>query len=31
MILHELVRYYDRKARDPDPAQRLPSLRKMAG
>ena len=26
MILHELVRYYDRKARDPDPAQRLPSL-----
>jgi CRISPR-associated protein Csd1 len=26
MILHELVRYYDRKARDPDPAQRLPSF-----
>ena len=25
MILQELVRYYDRKARDPDPAQRLPS------
>jgi CRISPR-associated protein Csd1 len=26
MILHELVRYYDRKSRDADPAQRLPSL-----
>jgi CRISPR-associated protein Csd1 len=26
MILQELVRYYDRKAVDPDPAQRLPSL-----
>jgi CRISPR-associated protein Csd1 len=26
MILQELVRYYDRKVRDPDPAQRLPSL-----
>jgi CRISPR-associated protein Csd1 len=26
MILQELVRYYDRKARDPDPAQRLPRL-----
>ena len=26
MILQELVRYYDRKSRDPDPAQRLPSL-----
>lgn len=26
MILQELVRYYDRKARDPDPTQRLPSL-----
>ena len=26
MILHELVHYYARKARDPDPAQRLPSL-----
>jgi CRISPR-associated protein Csd1 len=26
MILHELVRYYDRKAGDPDPARRLPSL-----
>jgi CRISPR-associated protein Csd1 len=26
MILHELVRYYDRKARDPDPAQRLPGF-----
>ena len=26
MILQELVRYYDRKARDPDAAQRLPSL-----
>jgi CRISPR-associated protein Csd1 len=26
MILQELVRYYDRKALDPDPAQRLPSL-----
>ena len=25
MILQELVRYYDRKAIDPDPAQRLPS------
>jgi CRISPR-associated protein Csd1 len=25
MILHELVRYYDRKARDPDPSRRLPS------
>lgn len=25
MILQELVRYYDRKARDPDPARRLPS------
>jgi CRISPR-associated protein Csd1 len=25
MILQELVRYYDRKARDPDPAQRLPA------
>ena len=25
MILQELVRYYDRKARDPDPTQRLPS------
>lgn len=25
MILQELVRYYDRKALDPDPAQRLPS------
>ncbi len=25
MILQALVRYYDRKARDPDPAQRLPS------
>ena len=24
MILQELVRYYDRKAADPDPAQRLP-------
>lgn len=26
MILQELVSYYDRKSRDPDPAQRLPSL-----
>ena len=26
MILQELVRYYDRKSRDTDPAQRLPSL-----
>jgi CRISPR-associated protein Csd1 len=26
MILQELVRYYDRKARDPDPARRLPSF-----
>lgn len=26
MILHELVRYYDRKAIDPDPANRLPSF-----
>ena len=26
MILQELVRYYDRKARDPDPAKRLPSF-----
>ena len=26
MILQELVRYYDRKSRDPDPTQRLPSL-----
>lgn len=26
MILQQLVRYYDRKARDPDPSQRLPSL-----
>lgn len=26
MILQELVRYYDRKARDPDPARRLPSI-----
>jgi CRISPR-associated protein Csd1 len=26
MILQELVAYYDRRARDPDPAQRLPSL-----
>nr|MBA3624478.1 type I-C CRISPR-associated protein Cas8c/Csd1 [Methylibium sp.] len=26
MILQELVRYYDRKSRDPDPALRLPSL-----
>ena len=26
MILQELVRYYDRKSRDPDPAQRLPRL-----
>ena len=26
MILQELVRYYDRRARDPDPAKRLPSL-----
>ena len=26
MILQELVRYYDRKSRDPDPAQRLPSF-----
>ena len=26
MILQELVRYYDRKSRDPNPAQRLPSL-----
>ncbi len=26
MILQELVRYYDRKSRDADPAQRLPSL-----
>ena len=26
MILQELVRYYDRKALDPDPAQRLPRL-----
>ena len=26
MILQELVRYYDRKSRDPDPAHRLPSL-----
>jgi CRISPR-associated protein Csd1 len=25
MILQELVRYYDRKARDPDPGRRLPS------
>lgn len=25
MILHELVRYYDRKARDADPARRLPN------
>lgn len=26
MILQELVRYYDRKSTDPDPAQRLPSF-----
>ncbi|MEI7464124.1 MAG: type I-C CRISPR-associated protein Cas8c/Csd1 [Burkholderiales bacterium] len=26
MILRELVRYYDRKSRDPDPSQRLPNL-----
>ena len=26
MILQELVRYYDRKSLDPDPAQRLPSF-----
>ncbi|HWI11804.1 MAG TPA: type I-C CRISPR-associated protein Cas8c/Csd1 [Burkholderiaceae bacterium] len=26
MILQELVRYYDRKSRDPDPAQRLPNF-----
>ena len=26
MILQELVRYYDRKGADPDPAQRLPRL-----
>lgn len=26
MILQELVRYYDRKSRDPDPARRLPSI-----
>ena len=26
MILQELVAYYDRKARDPDPAYRLPSV-----
>ncbi len=26
MILQELVRYYDRKACDPNPAKRLPSL-----
>jgi CRISPR-associated protein Csd1 len=26
VILQELVRYYDRKALDPDPTQRLPSL-----
>ncbi|HEY8708184.1 MAG TPA: type I-C CRISPR-associated protein Cas8c/Csd1 [Burkholderiaceae bacterium] len=26
MILQELMRYYDRKSRDPDPAQRLPNL-----
>ncbi len=26
MILQALVRYYDRKARDPDPARRLPSF-----
>jgi CRISPR-associated protein Csd1 len=26
VILQELVRYYDRKALDPDPSQRLPSL-----
>lgn len=26
MILQELVRYYDRKSRDPDPARRLPTL-----
>lgn len=26
MILQELVAYYDRKAQDPDPAQRLPAL-----
>lgn len=26
MILRELVRYYDRKSRDPDPTQRLPSI-----
>lgn len=26
MILQELVRYYDRKARDADPAQRLPNF-----
>ena len=26
MILQELVRYYDRKSRDADPTQRLPSL-----
>ncbi len=26
MILQELVRYYDRKAQDPDPARRLPTL-----
>lgn len=25
MILQELVRYYDRRARDPDPARRLPA------
>jgi CRISPR-associated protein Csd1 len=25
MILHELVRYYDRRARDPDPGRRLPA------
>jgi CRISPR-associated protein Csd1 len=26
MILQELVRYYDRKSRDPDPAKRLPNI-----
>ena len=26
MILQELTRYYDRKSRDPDPANRLPSI-----
>ena len=26
MILQELTRYYDRKSRDPDPVNRLPSM-----